>query len=332
MGFAKNGTDLLGLARNLGQVYGVFAVFQPQKTLFGIDYLHNNSANFDGLSKLEDLVKKIERPRWPWPIDLALAAKGKEIYERSPDQGGCSSCHHNKVGTETWETPVRNVGTDTRQFDILSWQAKSGVLTGAYNWTTFSKLTATDSAFNILSASVAGSIVDNYFRISGTTPASDQFPATAAAPQTQTQGRLPPSLRELEGAFRPPTTPGAPDLTQTPGAPGVASASEPVRKGAYEARVLQGIWAAAPYLHNGSVPTLADLLTPAAQRPKVFSVGPNYDIVSVGLAKSQPASSFSFQTTDCANLNSGNSNCGHDYGTTLPAADKSALIEYLKNL
>ncbi|WP_349770486.1 hypothetical protein [Bradyrhizobium barranii] len=33
--------------------------------------------------------------------------------------------------------------------------------------------------------------------------------------------------------------------------------------GAYEARVLQGIWAAAPYLHNGSVPTLAELLKPS---------------------------------------------------------------------
>ena len=36
----------------------------------------------------------------------------------------------------------------------------------------------------------------------------------------------------------------------------------------------QGIWAAAPYLHNGSVPTLAQLLTPAAQRVQTFAVGP----------------------------------------------------------
>ena len=333
MGFAENGSDLLALARNLGQVYGVFGVFQPQKHLLGINYLHNNSANFDGLSKIEELVKKIGPPKWPWPIDLALAARGKTIYERE-DQNGCIGCHGEKPGTmrlfnPTWKTRIENVGTDTRQFDILSRKAKSGVLNGAYSWAAYRRLTETDTAFDILAASVAGSILDNYLRVAGTTVASDQFPEMTAAPRTQTQGRLPPSLRELEGAFRPPTTPGGPAPT---GPQAAASASDPVQKGAYEARVLEGIWAAAPYLHNGSVPTLADLLTPAPQRPKVFSVGPNYDIVSVGLAKSQPATSFSFQTTDCANLNSGNSNCGHVYGTTLPAADKAALIEYLKKL
>ncbi|MFY0540739.1 hypothetical protein [Nannocystis pusilla] len=37
---------------------------------------------------------------------------------------------------------------------------------------------------------------------------------------------------------------------------------------AYKARPLNGIWASSPYLHNGSVPTLHDLLLPAAQRPR----------------------------------------------------------------
>ena len=59
---------------------------------------------------------------------------------------------------------------------------------------------------------------------------------------------------------------------------------------AYESRVLQGIWAAAPYLHNGSVPTLAQLLTPAAQRVASFKVGPNYDTVNIGLAAKQTSS------------------------------------------
>jgi hypothetical protein len=37
-------------------------------------------------------------------------------------------------------------------------------------------------------------------------------------------------------------------------------------------------------------------------------------------------------TTDCAGLNSGNSNCGHEFGTQLPSDDKKALFEYLKTL
>ena len=53
---------------------------------------------------------------------------------------------------------------------------------------------------------------------------------------------------------------------------------------------MQGIWAAAPYLHNGSVPTLAELLKPPAQRVKQFKIGPAYDTVNVGLAIEQTSS------------------------------------------
>ncbi len=101
---------------------------------------------------------------------------------------------------------------------------------------------------------------------------------------------------------------------------------------AYESRVLQGIWAAAPYLHNGSVPTLAQLLTPAAHRVKSLAVGPNYDPVNVGLASTRTKFGYTFQATGCSNINSGNSNCGREYGTTLSPSDKAALLEYLETL
>jgi hypothetical protein len=99
----------------------------------------------------------------------------------------------------------------------------------------------------------------------------------------------------------------------------------------YEARVLQGIWAAAPYLHNGSVPSLAELLKPAAQRVKQFKIGPAYDTKTVGIASEQ-AGAFTLKTTGCEDRNSGNSNCGHDYGTQLLDDEKAALLEYLKTL
>jgi hypothetical protein len=51
---------------------------------------------------------------------------------------------------------------------------------------------------------------------------------------------------------------------------------------AYEARVLCGVWAAAPYLHNGSVPNLKELLTPSGMRQGRFKVGSRvYDPNSV---------------------------------------------------
>ena len=100
----------------------------------------------------------------------------------------------------------------------------------------------------------------------------------------------------------------------------------------YESRVLQGIWAAAPYLHNGSVSTLSELLTPSGKRASEFKVGPAYDIDKVGLAVEQTRFNFTLKTTDCNDRNSGNSRCGHDYGTTFTDKEKKALLEYLKNL
>ena len=106
--------------------------------------------------------------------------------------------------------------------------------------------------------------------------------------------------------------------------------SNPV--GSYESKVLQGVWASAPYLHNGSVPTLAALLTPAAARPASFQVGPVYDIVNVGLALEQPNGSATVRvTTDCSTM-AGESRCGHEFGTSLTQDEKTALIEYLKTL
>ena len=307
-GFADNGSPILGLARNLGEVYGVFATFHPRKDnwrILGVDYSSDNSANFDGLTKLEELVRKLGPPRWPWPVDEAMAAAGKAIYERPATQGGCTECHGITKGAvrfpdyQTWATPVQNVGTDTREFELLGRTARSGALEGARIPFVTSPLKPTDTAFNILATSVLGSVIQHYLPLAATAQTSP--PATF---------KLPPQLSDLPGAFR---------------APAPAAA-------AYEARVLEGIWAAAPYLHNGSVPTLAELLKPAAERVAAFKIGPSYDLVNVGIATEQTSFDQVLTTTDCSDLSSGNSRCGHEFGTSLPQAEKQALLEYLKTL
>ena len=97
--------------------------------------------------------------------------------------------------------------------------------------------------------------------------------------------------------------------------------------GSYESRVMQGIWAAAPYLHNGSVPTLAELLKPPAERVTSFKVGPNYDLENIGLATNQPTGSSVHDTTQV-----GNSNAGHNFGTDLSDSEKEDLLEYIRGL
>ena len=89
---------------------------------------------------------------------------------------------------------------------------------------------------------------------------------------------------------------------------------------------MNGIWATGPYLHNGSVRTLADLLLPPNQRPRTFRIGSReFDPDNVGFVG---AGGFLFDTSL-----PGNSNAGHDYGTgDLSEAERDALLEYLKTL
>jgi hypothetical protein len=100
----------------------------------------------------------------------------------------------------------------------------------------------------------------------------------------------------------------------------------------YANQPLDGIWLRAPYLHNGSVPTLRDLLDPPAVRPKAFHRG--YDVFDqkrVGFVSDVARTGDQiFSRFDTAVP--GNSNSGHTYGTTLPDADKWALVEYMKLL
>jgi mono/diheme cytochrome c family protein len=96
---------------------------------------------------------------------------------------------------------------------------------------------------------------------------------------------------------------------------------------------LDGLWLRAPYLHNGSVPTLRDLLEPSAKRPQVFFRGYDvYDQKNVGFVANVPEENgrtyFRYETNA-----EGNSNAGHEgraYGTDLPPEEKAALLEYLK--
>ena len=94
---------------------------------------------------------------------------------------------------------------------------------------------------------------------------------------------------------------------------------------------LDGIWLRAPYLHNGSVPSLRDLLEPPAQRPTRFWRGYDvYDPDRVGFVTHGPEAERIGTVHDVGAR--GGSNRGHAFGTTLPAADKADLLEYLKTM
>ena len=113
---------------------------------------------------------------------------------------------------------------------------------------------------------------------------------------------------------------------------------------AYRPKPLAGIWATAPFLHNGSVPTIYDLLSPVKDRPTTFLVGSReYDTKHLGLAAPPQSGFWTFDTRI-----SGNHNTGHEFdtgfdeskgshqvrpgliGPLLTREERLALIEYLK--
>jgi hypothetical protein len=95
--------------------------------------------------------------------------------------------------------------------------------------------------------------------------------------------------------------------------------------GKYFAPSLDGVWARSPYLHNGSIRTMQELLSPPAERARSFHRGSHsYDTAAMGYTDE---GAYLFDTAG-----SGNSNAGHDYGADLTSAGKLDLIEYLKTL
>ena len=286
---------------------------EPKNDGLIVNFLNNNSANFDGLGKLESLVRQIGPPKWPWRIDppdrrgagaartgnLRPAAGQWRLHRmprRSPGKlrFPCDGRPGRRRSSMSEPTPV----------PMTSWHGgdkKTGVLQGAF--IPFATQPSGRQGPGFQHPRHRGDRLDRRTGIAGRRIAEprcaggdrDQHPnpERAECPDTNSQTAAP-ALRELQGAFHPPTssasTSTAPNLYPNLSVQGlaipnlIAPATPLPPKGAYEARVLQGIWATAPYLHNGSVPSLTELLKPAAQRVKQFKLGPAYDPDTVGLA------------------------------------------------
>jgi len=105
----------------------------------------------------------------------------------------------------------------------------------------------------------------------------------------------------------------------------------------YRAHILTAIWATPPYLHNGSVPNMYELLSPLKDRSPVFYTGNlEYDPVKMGYRSGEFPGAFLFDTSLA-----GNSNAGHEFrdapagtpgvvGRALGSDERLAIIEFLK--
>ena len=297
--------------RNAGEVVGVFGDLHIEKV--GVagspEMSFKNHVNINNLGRLEEILTTLWSPLWPDKllpaVDQTKAQKGKQIF-----QTNCISCHHDikrddpmrKV--EATMIPITEIGTDpTMATNIISRISKTGILEGQPVFPlsklvpNLDKLAAQALSLQLVQYGVVGVLRD------GLEPATlkEGLPAfLEAAKKAAFKDNCDP---KQEGAkcFRPPS---------------------------YKARPLNGIWASAPYLHNGSVPNLWELLQKPDQRVTTFNVGSwEIDPVKIGFVTNAEPATSEFNT-----MLPGNSNKGHEYGSELSDQEKWELIEYLKTL
>ncbi|WP_434629103.1 hypothetical protein J3P84_07720 [Pseudomonas sp. Z1-29] len=311
-----NGSAQQPMARNVGEALGVGATlsfFDAQGKPLQGDARYPSSVRVRDLNKIEETLQLLKPPVWPeallGSIDKPLAAKGKALFEEN-----CAGCHVPKV--------VQGPDRPVQQLHMLP-----------------VKVIGTDPG-------TANNIADHRFNLT-----SLQWD--------------PAELAKLEVQLHPaPTEPL--DLSQISVAKGLAYVTAfvenrayrdagvtPVERPAldgfglpigvrelraYKARPLAGVWATPPFLHNGSVPTIYELLSPQAERATTFYKGSfEYDPRHLGYRTEAFANAFLFDTRI-----TGNHNSGHEFragergngviGRLLQPQERWALLEYLKVL
>jgi hypothetical protein len=295
----RNFTETLGA--------GATVVLDPQRT----GSLFDSSIPITNMHTLEWLAYYIDPPRWPeaafGAIKPDLASAGETIFRRS-----CAGCHEYGSDQRTPAGLIRlrgmrleEVGTDaTAALRISCPVPDTGVLSiPARSFSAEEARLLKDcvkAGTELKGASFARTVQAAVYGIK-------QKAFEAAGIDAAQQGVMEDLDRRKTVMWR--------DTLLDTGAP-------------YAARPLYGIWAAAPFLHNGSVPTLYDLLLPPERRPGKFALGARqYDPVKLGFAVETSCSQ-----QDCLvdTTRTGDGNGGHLWGTDLSEADRMALLEYLK--
>ncbi len=335
--------DVGGMGRNAGEVIGVFGDVDPKAHGFvqregdklGVP-IYRSSIRVKNLNLLEETLARLTPPMWTemvGPLDGSKVAAGKVIYDQQ-----CASCH---IPEEQWASADWPKGKGTDVMIPLKTLQKTGDLTdtqmacNAFNATGPTGQMADvkgiageeDKVANMLTVMVKGTLVDKLGDLLAAGFENVYFP-----------GRLPvvDGNRPAAGMVLAEVSPSA--LPEPPVDQACIDAKINGKyANHYKARPLDGIWATAPYLHNGSVPTLYHLLLAPKDRPTSFYVGDTMlDTANVGLVwRDDPdGTAFKFEVRDSNGMVvTGNGNQGHDYGVSkLTEEQRQALLEYLKSL
>lgn len=314
-----NGSASNHIGRNVGEVSGVFAhtivnTSNNEKRFY-------SSANIVNLDRLEQLMRQLDSPKWGAPlpaINEKKAAQGKTLYSKN-----CVMCHG--IRDENGQFPMTPPNAVGKQFIKIHMIALDKIGTDPLMAMNF-----VNPAFNV-DPGVVRSYLPEEYRSQDIVPRGVVLTAVVEN-----------VIRKQIAAFNPPL-----DQQQLLELAGYHLPNEQAPNLiAYKARPLNGIWATAPYLHNGSVSSLYEVLLPDAERKKSFYVGSGeLDTENVGFESNQDGKSFLFNTVhNDGNFIPGNGNHGHTgkYYTATRGEDgewrnytdeeRVQLIEYMKTL
>jgi len=378
------------LIRNAGEALGVSALlnFSPEAPR---DTLFRSSVAVENLIRIEDMLRGpnplsrnpkalggLQAPKWPaaifpndpaWKIDPARVVRGRALYGEI-----CFECHLGPVNDaafdaqfpdksiwkpEHWDEAmgpalkivqksVVGMGTDPAQAEVLASRRVAvpgfldiqperdlGKAWGCKSMPDPSSYSSTDMPYSIALMTVVDLVSRKWM---------DDLSMTSED-QKNVWGPRKNCPNDWKESEYPAKNPPA-DAKKPRGGENLS----------YRVRPLNGVWATAPYLHNGSVPSLWWMLTPQAERPKQFCMGfRDFDPQQVGFrveANETPScrsgeTLFSTTRPDGSPIH-GNSNRGHSLeakpgesahdhksgviGRLLSDEERLDLIEYLKTL
>ena len=374
-----NNATLGPLGRNVGEVLGVFAILDwhedkgfikkyfPNVDLPGIlsgqsskqkAIRFQSSVDIFNLGRLERKLQSLTSPAWPFCREEQEAA----YYLPGSDQGGYVDERHCKNGDHKLDKDRVRRGDILFKNKCIACHTVIEPRDPKRIMTSFmvgidskNKQEVTDEAMarnSVMYSGKSGNLKDTYQSVEvGTVIMREDAPA-AQILTAVTRGTLGTTDYSISGISKwvysvvmslrdnqVKQSVKAGDYTTDTTASPYASLQS------YRARSLNGIWATAPYLHNGSVPTLYDLLLPVdpgkeckekQARPKTFKVGMReFDPVKVGyISDSDDSDTFIFDVMrDDGIAIPGNNNKGHEYGACdFTHEDRLDLIEYMKSL
>jgi RoxA-like, cytochrome c-like len=290
--------------RNLTETMGVYmsmnlTATSPEQGLF------DSNARLKNLEEIEDWLNHLAPPKWPeevfGKIDRAKAAEGKKLFASH-----CAECHNSYP--YTWTEPNKY----GKRFLEVGLVPEKYVGTDPMQFQDLRPFALTAQ----LAPNLPGPLKDKTLVPAGYLyyglQESILHVALAKINQTEEEAVRMHGYREL------PT----PRPSEVPH---------------YKAAPRDGVWATPPFMHNGSVPNLYEMLVPAKERTKKFYLGRDFDPVKVGLDTSGKSGTYLVDTTLI-----GSSNRGHSFenaplgdgviGPLLTDDERWAIVEYLKSI